>query len=192
MLWPFRHAGAGTHSSCCFLLLVLVRRKHASANGGGESSDAIHERKRVFASGKSIGRVLLLPRVRASKAILRNMIDISTHPAAPFALGIVLALAGRRTCVPHDFRGRARRLSRLDGFAGVDRIGEVAGGAGCLRRALALVEFLTDKLPGVDSVWDLVHTWSDPRGRFSAASRCPPMAARPASPAWFSAAPLRL
>ncbi|MBL0030568.1 MAG: DUF4126 domain-containing protein [Rhodanobacteraceae bacterium] len=85
------------------------------------------------------------------------MIDISTHPAAPFALGIVLAwLAGVRVYLTIFGVGLAGYLGWMDlpESIALAKSPVVLGVCG----ALALVEFLTDKLPGVDSVWDLVHT----------------------------------
>lgn len=83
--------------------------------------------------------------------------DISTHPATPFVLGIVLAwLAGVRVYLTIFGVGLAAYLGWMElpesmALAKSPVVLAVCG-------ALAVVEFLTDKLPGVDSVWDLVHT----------------------------------
>lgn len=83
--------------------------------------------------------------------------EISSHPAAPFVLGIVLAwLAGVRVYLTIFGVGLAGYLGWMDlpesiALAESPLVIGVCG-------ALAIVEFVTDKLPGVDSVWDLLHT----------------------------------
>lgn len=83
--------------------------------------------------------------------------EITTHPAAPFILGIVLAwLAGVRVYLTVFGVGIAAYFGwmPLPESMALAKSPIVLGVCG----ALALVEFVTDKLPGVDSVWDLVHT----------------------------------
>lgn len=83
--------------------------------------------------------------------------DISTHPATPFVLGIVLAwLAGVRVYLTIFGVGLAAYLGWMELPESVALAKSPVVLAVC--GALAVVEFLTDKLPGVDSVWDLVHT----------------------------------
>lgn len=83
--------------------------------------------------------------------------EISTHPAAPFVLGIVLAwLAGVRVYLTIFGVGLAAHFGWMDlpESIALAKSPVVIGVCG----VLALVEFVTDKLPGVDSVWDLLHT----------------------------------
>jgi len=85
------------------------------------------------------------------------MMEFSTHPAAPFALGIVLAwLAGVRVYLTIFGVGLAAYFGwmELPESVALAKSPVVLGVCG----VLAIVEFLTDKLPGVDSVWDLLHT----------------------------------
>ncbi len=83
--------------------------------------------------------------------------DISAHPAAPFVLGIVLAwLAGVRVYLTIFGVGLAAYFGWMELPESVALAKSPVVLAVC--GALAVVEFLTDKLPGVDSVWDLVHT----------------------------------
>jgi uncharacterized membrane protein len=85
------------------------------------------------------------------------MMEISSHPAAPFVLGIVLAwLAGVRVYLTLFGVGLAGYFGWMDlpASIAVAQSPVVIGVCG----ALALVEFVTDKLPGVDSIWDLLHT----------------------------------
>lgn len=83
--------------------------------------------------------------------------EISTHPAAPFVLGIVLAwLAGVRVYLTIFGVGLAAHFGWMDLPASIALAKSPIVLAVC--GALAVVEFLTDKLPGVDSVWDLLHT----------------------------------
>jgi uncharacterized membrane protein len=85
------------------------------------------------------------------------MLEISSHPAVPFVLGIVLAwLAGVRVYLTIFGVGLAGYFGWMDlpesiALAESPLVIGVCG-------ALAIVEFVTDKLPGVDSVWDLLHT----------------------------------
>lgn len=85
------------------------------------------------------------------------MLEISSHPAVPFVLGIVLAwLAGVRVYLTIFGVGLAGYFGWMD-LPEAIALAEsplVIGVCG----ALAIVEFVTDKLPGVDSVWDLLHT----------------------------------
>ena len=83
--------------------------------------------------------------------------EISSHPAAPFVLGIVLAwLAGVRVYLTLFGVGLAGYFGWMDLPASIALAQSpvVIGVCG----ALAIVEFVTDKLPGVDSIWDLLHT----------------------------------
>ena len=83
--------------------------------------------------------------------------DISAHPAAPFVLGIVLAwLAGVRVYLTIFGVGLAAYFGWMELPESVALAKSPVVLAVC--GALAVVEFLTDKLPGVDSVWDLAHT----------------------------------
>ena len=83
--------------------------------------------------------------------------EISSHPAAPFVLGIVLAwLAGVRVYLTLFGVGLAGYLGWMDLPASIELAQSPVVLAVC--GALAIVEFVTDKLPGVDSVWDLLHT----------------------------------
>lgn len=83
--------------------------------------------------------------------------EISTHPATPFVLGIVLAwLAGVRVYLTLFGVGLAAYFGWMDLPESIALAKSPVVLAVC--GALAIVEFLTDKLPGVDSVWDLLHT----------------------------------
>lgn len=83
--------------------------------------------------------------------------DISTHPATPFVLGIVLAwLAGVRVYLTIFGVGLAAYFGWMELPASLTLAKSPIVLTVC--GVLALVEFLTDKLPGVDSVWDLLHT----------------------------------
>ncbi|MGY3266996.1 DUF4126 domain-containing protein [Lysobacter sp. HA35] len=79
-------------------------------------------------------------------------------PAAPlFALGLVLAwLSGIRVYLTVFGIGVAGALGWMDlpPALEVAKSPWVLGVSG----ALALIEFFADKIPGVDSAWDLVHT----------------------------------
>ncbi|GAB1596984.1 DUF4126 domain-containing protein [Lysobacter claricitrinus] len=96
-------------------------------------------------------------------------------PAAPlFALGLVLAwLAGIRVYLTVFGIGVAGALGWLDLPPALQAAQSpwVLGVSG----ALALVEFFADKIPGVDSAWDLVHTLLRiPVGAFLAAAALSP------------------
>ncbi|TZF82458.1 DUF4126 domain-containing protein [Cognatilysobacter lacus] len=96
-------------------------------------------------------------------------------PAAPlFALGLVLAwLAGVRVYLTVFGIGLAGALGWMDlpPALQVTQSPWVLGVAG----ALAVVEFFADKIPGVDSAWDLVHTLLRvPAGAFLAAAALSP------------------
>lgn len=96
-------------------------------------------------------------------------------PEAPlFALGLVLAwLAGVRVYLTVFGIGLAGALGwmHLPPALQVTQSPWVLGVAG----ALALVEFFADKIPGVDSAWDLVHTLLRvPVGAFLAAAALSP------------------
>ncbi|WP_462114552.1 DUF4126 domain-containing protein [Lysobacter xanthus] len=96
-------------------------------------------------------------------------------PEAPlFALGLVLAwLAGVRVYLTVFGIGLAGAFGWMDLPAGlqVAQSPWVLGVAG----VLALVEFFADKIPGVDSAWDLVHTLLRvPVGAFLAAAALSP------------------
>lgn len=85
------------------------------------------------------------------------MLEISTDPATPFVLGIVFAwLAGVRVYLTIFGVGLAAYFGWMDLPASLQLAKSpiVLGVCG----VLALVEFVTDKMPGVDSVWDLMHT----------------------------------
>lgn len=85
------------------------------------------------------------------------MLEISSHPATPFALGIVFAwLAGVRVYLTIFGVGLAANFGWLELPPSLDLAGSPIVLAVC--GVLALVEFVTDKMPGVDSVWDLLHT----------------------------------
>lgn len=91
-----------------------------------------------------------------------------------FALGILLAwLAGIRAYLTVFGIGLAGALGWLelpDALA-VTTSGWVLGVSG----TLAVVEFLTDKIPGVDSAWDLLQTLARvPAGAFLAAATLSP------------------
>lgn len=96
-------------------------------------------------------------------------------PEAPvFALGLVLAwLAGVRVYLTVFGIGLAGALGwmELPPALHVAQSPWVLGVAG----ALALVEFFADKIPGVDSAWDLLHTLLRvPVGAFLAAAALSP------------------
>ncbi len=85
------------------------------------------------------------------------MMEISTDPALPFALGIVLAwLAGVRVYLTLFGVGVAAHFGwmELPQSLALAQSPWVLG----VCAAMALIEFATDKIPGVDSIWDLVHT----------------------------------
>lgn len=87
-----------------------------------------------------------------------------------FALGITLAwLAGVRVYLTVFGIGLAGAL----GFAELPAALEICASPMVLAvaGALALIEFFADKLPGVDSIWDLAHTLLRvPAGAFLAAA----------------------
>lgn len=91
-----------------------------------------------------------------------------------FALGLVLAwLAGIRVYLTVFGVGLAGLFGWLDlpDALEVTRSPWVLGVAG----ALAIAEFFADKIPGVDSVWDLLHTLLRvPAGAFLAAAALSP------------------
>jgi hypothetical protein len=91
-----------------------------------------------------------------------------------FAIGILLAwLAGIRVYLTVFGVG----LAGLFGWIDLPPALEVAQSPWVLgvSGALALVEFLTDKIPGVDSGWDLLHTLLRvPAGAFLAAAAISP------------------
>jgi hypothetical protein len=96
-------------------------------------------------------------------------------PDAPlFALGLALAcLAGIRAYLTVFGVGVAALLGWMPLPAGMDVVTSpwVLGTAG----ALALVEFFADKIPGVDSAWDLVNTLARvPVGAFLASAAFSP------------------
>ena len=96
-------------------------------------------------------------------------------PEAPlFALGLVLAwLAGVRVYLTVFGVGVAGAFGwmHLPPALQVTQSPWVLGVAG----ALALIEFFADKIPGVDSAWDLVHTLLRvPAGAFLAAAAWSP------------------
>ena len=96
-------------------------------------------------------------------------------PAAPlFALGLVLAwLAGVRVYLTVFGVGLAGALGWMDlpPALEVTQSPWVLG----VSALLALVEFFADKIPGVDSAWDLVHTLLRvPVGAFLAAAALSP------------------
>ena len=94
--------------------------------------------------------------------------------ASLFAIGILLAwLAGLRVYLTVFGIGVAGALGWLDlpQALQVTQSPWVIGVSG----ALALVEFFADKIPGVDSIWDLLHTLLRiPVGAFLAASALSP------------------
>jgi hypothetical protein len=96
-----------------------------------------------------------------------------TH-AQLFAAGILLAwLAGLRVYLTVFGIGVAGWFGWLDLPPALEVAASpwVIGVSG----ALALVEFLTDKIPGVDSAWDLLHTLLRvPAGAFLAAAAISP------------------
>jgi uncharacterized membrane protein len=99
----------------------------------------------------------------------------SAMPAAPlFALGLVLAwLAGVRVYLTVFGIGLAGALGwmHLPPALQVTQSPWVLG----VSAVLALVEFFADKIPGVDSAWDLVHTLLRvPVGAFLAAAALSP------------------
>jgi len=98
------------------------------------------------------------------------MMEISTDPALPFALGIVLAwLAGVRVYLTLFGVGVAAHFGwmELPQSLALAQSPWVLG----VCAAMALIEFATDKIPGVDSIWDLVHTLVRiPAGAFLEAS----------------------
>ncbi|PJJ96297.1 hypothetical protein CO641_13655 [Lysobacteraceae bacterium NML91-0213] len=91
-----------------------------------------------------------------------------------FAIGILLAwLAGVRVYLTVFGVGLAGLLGWLDLPPALEAAQSpwVLGVAG----VLAIVEFLADKIPGVDSIWDLVHTLARvPAGAFLAAAALSP------------------
>lgn len=91
-----------------------------------------------------------------------------------FALGVVLAwLAGVRVYLTVFGVGLAGALGWVDLPPALEATESpwVLGVSG----ALALVEFFADKIPGVDSLWDLLHTLLRvPAGAFLAASAMSP------------------
>ena len=91
-----------------------------------------------------------------------------------FAIGLVLAwLAGMRVYLTVFGVGIAGWFGWLDLPPALEMATSpwVLGVSGCL----ALVEFFTDKLPGVDSAWDLLHTLLRvPAGAFLAAAAISP------------------
>ncbi len=96
-------------------------------------------------------------------------------PDAPlFALGLALAcLAGVRAYLTVFGVGIAALLGWMPLPAGMEVVTSpwVLGTAG----ALALVEFVADKIPGVDSAWDLVNTLTRvPVGAFLASAAFSP------------------
>lgn len=96
-------------------------------------------------------------------------------PDAPlFALGLALAcLAGIRAYLTVFGVGLAALLGWMPLPAGMEVVTSpwVMGTAG----ALALVEFFADKIPGVDSAWDLVNTLARvPVGAFLASAAFSP------------------
>lgn len=96
-------------------------------------------------------------------------------PEAPlFALGLALAcLAGVRAYLTVFGVGIAALLGWMPLPAGMEVVTSpwVLGTAG----ALALVEFFADKIPGVDSGWDLVNTLARvPAGAFLASAAFSP------------------
>lgn len=85
------------------------------------------------------------------------MLEISSHPATPFALGIVFAwLAGVRVYLTLFGLGLAAHFGWLELPPSLDLASSPVVLAVC--GVLAVVEFVTDKMPGVDSIWDLLHT----------------------------------
>lgn len=94
--------------------------------------------------------------------------------ASLFALGLVLAwLAGLRVYLTVFGLGLAGALGWMDLPPALEPVQSpwVLGVAG----ALAAVEFMADKIPGVDSVWDLLHTLLRvPAGAFLAAAAISP------------------
>ena len=95
-------------------------------------------------------------------------------PAHLFALGVVLAwLAGVRVYLTVFGVGLAGLLGWVELPPALQATESpwVLGVSG----TLALVEFFADKLPGVDSLWDLLHTLLRvPAGAFLAASAMSP------------------
>jgi hypothetical protein len=96
-------------------------------------------------------------------------------PDAPlFALGLALAcLAGVRAYLTVFGVGIAALLGWMTLPAGMEVVTSpwVLGTAG----ALAVVEFFADKIPGVDSAWDLVNTLARvPAGAFLASAAFTP------------------
>ncbi|GAB3740162.1 hypothetical protein GCM10028794_24550 [Silanimonas algicola] len=96
-------------------------------------------------------------------------------PDAPlFALGLALAcLAGVRAYLTVFGVGIAALLGWMPLPAGMEVVTSpwVLGTAG----ALAVVEFFADKIPGVDSAWDLVNTLARvPAGAFLASAAFAP------------------
>mgnify|MGYP001806591953 CR=1 FL=1 len=96
-------------------------------------------------------------------------------PEAPlFALGLALAcLAGVRAYLTVFGVGIAALLGWVSLPAGMDVVTSpwVLGTAG----ALAVVEFFADKIPGVDSAWDLMNTLARvPAGAFLASAAFAP------------------
>ena len=91
-----------------------------------------------------------------------------------FAIGVLLAwLAGVRVYLTVFGVGLAGMLGWVDLPPALQATESpwVLGVSG----ALALIEFFTDKIPGVDSVWDLLHTLLRvPVGAFLAASAISP------------------
>jgi hypothetical protein len=85
------------------------------------------------------------------------MENIASQPAVTFAIGITLAwLAGVRvylTVFGLGIAGACGWIS-LPGYLQVLQSPLVLGVSG----VLGLIEFFTDKMPGVDSIWDLLST----------------------------------
>jgi hypothetical protein len=85
------------------------------------------------------------------------MLEISSHPATPFAIGIVLAwLAGVRVYLTIFGIGVAAAMGWMELPPSLALASSPPVLVLCA--LLALVEFGTDKMPGVDSLWDLAHT----------------------------------
>ena len=83
--------------------------------------------------------------------------DISADPATAFMIGVALAwLAGVRVYLTIFGVGLAAHMGWLELPASLQLAQSPIVLTFC--GALALVEFFADKLPGADSIWDLVHT----------------------------------
>ena len=91
-----------------------------------------------------------------------------------FALGVVLAwLAGMRVYLTVFGVGLAGALGWMELPSALQVTASPWVIAAC--GLLAVVEFFTDKIPGVDSVWDLLHTLLRvPAGAFLAAAALSP------------------